>query len=152
MRVRLPAPRSGHGVSRVAWWEGPLVHLTLTKHAKTSHQRLAIYTTLSAICSCKKLHKQIEDKGLIGLKQYCILALSKMPRYTAIITVSMLTKNCMRSCLIASKTCSSGGVADLKNVKKMLYTFSFNLSCAGAVRVELCSNLMEGGTTPSLGR
>ena len=83
MRVRLPAPRSGHGVSRVAWWEGPLVHLTLTKHAKTSHQRLAICTTLSAICSCKKLHKQIADKGVIGLKQYCILALSKMPRYTA---------------------------------------------------------------------
>ena len=55
MGVRLPPPRSGHGVSRVAWWEGPLVHLTVTKHAKTSHQRLAICTTLSAICSCKKI-------------------------------------------------------------------------------------------------
>ena len=80
--VRLPSPRSRHSVSRVAWWEGPLVHLTVTKRAKTSHQRLAICTTLSAVCLHKKIAQANCRQSLIGLKQYCILALSKMPTYT----------------------------------------------------------------------
>ena len=36
--------RSGHSASRVAWWEDPWVHLTLTKRAKTSCQHRSIYT------------------------------------------------------------------------------------------------------------
>ena len=36
--------RSGHIALRLAWWEDPWVHLTVTKCAKTSCQHPAIYT------------------------------------------------------------------------------------------------------------